>query len=117
MVRSFVDSSSELQQFGQAMPESKADYHMDRIRNREAGSADGGGYHLWPFYAARYYGCSGAKATLLQIRIVLTARQMLCEIQKLLFGNVQATLDFLRNSFGVRCDGKTDAFLVGENSP
>ncbi|MBX7223343.1 MAG: hypothetical protein K1Y36_25750 [Blastocatellia bacterium] len=64
-------------------------------------------YHLWPFYCRKYYTsrqCVWAER--------LNARQKLCEIQRLLFANVRATLDFLRLSFGVTTDEELIPYLV-----
>ena len=76
-------------------------------------------YHLWPFYAAIYYGypeyaLGWESVPRAHIQKRQSARQMLCNIQKLLFANAGATRDFLRAAFDVLSDSDTTEYLSAE---
>jgi hypothetical protein len=69
-------------------------------------------YHLWPYYSSKYFGYLQG----LDEKTKLFARNRLCQIQKFLFRNksyVRHTLDFLRDSFGVRSDESLKKYLNG----
>jgi hypothetical protein len=66
-------------------------------------------YHLWPYYAAKYYGALRADNP-----ERIDSRTELCLLQKLLFENVRSTLDYLRLSFEVHSDADLSRYVCGD---